>query len=78
MTDSDVNYYYLRTDAPGAEPRRYLSLDGAMSAMSDIIQFQRERGFNMRRHPDGKRTCQHPDGRIVQLWVEDERGDVVS
>jgi hypothetical protein len=78
MTASVVNYYYLKTNAPGAEPARYPSLEGAMSAMSELIQLQREGGFNMRRDPDGRRTCRHSDGRIVQLWVEDERGDVVS
>jgi hypothetical protein len=78
MTASDATCYYLNTSAPGAEPLRYLSLVGAMSAMSALIQLQRERGFSMRRQPDGKRICQHPDGRIVQLWVQDDRGDVVS
>jgi hypothetical protein len=78
MTPSEVNYYYLKTNVPGAEPARYLSLEEAMSAMSDLVQLYRERGSRMRRHPDGKRTCQHPDGTFVRLWVEDERGDVLS
>jgi hypothetical protein len=78
MTASDATCYYLKTNTRGAEPLRYLSLPGAMSAMSALIQLQRERGFYMRRQPDGKRICKHPDGRIVQLWVEDDRGDVVS
>ena len=78
MTVSGVTYYYLKTNAPSAEPLGYLSLEAAMSAMSDLIQIQRERGFRMRRHPDGKRTLAHPDGTFVRLWVEDEGGDVVS
>jgi hypothetical protein len=78
MTDSDVTYYYLKTNAPSAEPLRYLSLEAAMSAMSDLIQLHRERGFRMRRHPDGKRTLAHPDGTFVRLWVEDGGGDVAS
>jgi hypothetical protein len=49
-----------------------------MSAMSALIQLQRERGFSIGRHPDGKRVCQHADGRIVQLWVEDARGGMAS
>jgi hypothetical protein len=78
VTASDVNYYYLKTNAPGAEPLRCLSLEEAMSAMSALIQLQRELGFRLRRHPDGKRTLAHPDGTFVRLWVEDEHGDVVS
>jgi hypothetical protein len=78
MTASDATCYYLKKNSRGAEPLRYLSVVGAMSAMSALIQLERERGFNMRRQPDGKRMCQHPDGRIGQLWVEDDRGDVVS
>jgi hypothetical protein len=78
MSASDVHYYYLKTNARGDVPSRYRSLEDAMSAMSEMIQLHRDRGFRLRRHPDGKRTCQHPDGTFVRLWVEDERGDVVS
>jgi hypothetical protein len=78
MPASDVHYYYLKTNATGDEPLRYLSLEDAMSAMSNMIQLQRERGFRMRRHPDGKRTLAHLDGTFVRLWVEDEHGNVMS
>jgi hypothetical protein len=78
MPAPDVHCYYLKTNAPGHKPLRYPSLDEAMSAMSDLIQLHRGRGFRLRRHPDGKRTLAHLDGTFVRVWVEDEHANVVS
>ena len=71
-------FHYLRTSAPGSEPRRYLSLEGVLAAMTDLIRLQQERGFVTAADADHKRTSRHPDGRIVQLWAENEYGEIVG
>lgn len=71
-------FYYLRTSAQGSEPRKYLSLVGVLAAMAELVQLQRERGFVATAEADHKSTSRHPDGRIVQLWAENERGEIVG
>ena len=73
----EVDYHYLRT-ASLSEPRKYASLAEALTAIKDLIHLQRGRGFITARDNDGKNTSRHPDGRTVQFWAENARGDIVS
>jgi hypothetical protein len=77
MTVREVDYHYLRTSAQG-EPRKYPSLEEALYAMNALIHLQRGREFVTTRDEDGKHTSRHADGRAVQFWAENERGEIVS
>ncbi len=77
MTIREVHYHYLRTSA-NSEPRRCTSLAEALTAIKDLIHLQRGRDFVTTRDDDGKHTSRHVDGRAVQFWAENERGDIVS
>lgn len=77
MTVREVAYHYLKTAAQ-SEPRRYPSLAKALAAIKDLLHLQRGREFVTTRDNDGKHTSRHPDGRTVQFWAENERGDIVS
>ena len=78
MPTRNDDHHYLRTNVQRSEPRKYASLDGALSAMKDLLHLQLGRGFITTRGSDGKHTSQHPDGRAVQFWAEDARGVIVS
>jgi hypothetical protein len=73
----EVDYHYLRA-AANSEPRRYPSLVDALTAIKDLLHLQRGRGFVATRDADGKHTSRHADGRAVQFWAENERGEIVS
>ncbi len=77
MTVREVDYHYLRAFA-NSEPRRYTSLAEALTAIKDLVHLQRGREFVTTREDDGKYTSRHADGRTVQFWAENERGDIVS
>jgi len=77
MAVREVDYHYLRTSAQ-SEPRKYPSLTEALTAIKDLLHLQRGRGFITTRDNDGKHTSRHPDGRAIQFWAENERGDVAS
>ena len=77
MSVREVDYYYLRAAAQ-SEPRKYASLEEAITAIKDLIHLQRGRGFITTRDADGKNTSRHPDGRSVQFWAENAHGDIVS
>jgi hypothetical protein len=77
MAIREVDYHYLRTSSQ-SEPRRYPSLEDALAAINDLFHLQGGRGFNTIRDRSGKYTSRHADGRTVQFWAENERGDVVS
>ena len=70
--------FYLRVAAPGSEPRKYFTLEGAIAAMSELVQLQRERGFVTIVDTDARHSSRHPDGRTVQFWAENERGEVIG
>ena len=78
MTVRDVDYHYLRTNVPKGEPRKYPSLAEALTAIKDLLHLQLDRGYVTIRDADGKHASRHADGRAVQFWAENERGDVVS
>jgi hypothetical protein len=78
MAKQRIDFHYLRASAPGSEPRRYLSLEGALAAMTDLVHLQRSRGFVTTRDTDGKHTSRHPDGRAARFWAENEQGNIVS
>jgi hypothetical protein len=73
-----MDFHYLKVAAPGGEPRVYPSLEGALEAIKDLFQLQLARGFTTARDADGRNTSRHPDGRTVQFWAENGRGDIVS
>ncbi len=77
MTVQEVDYHYLRTSA-NSEPRRYTSLAEALTAIKDLIHLQRGWEFVPTRDDDGKHKSRHADGRAVQFWAENERGEIVS
>jgi hypothetical protein len=77
MSVREVDYYYLRA-AVQSEPRKFASLEEALTAIKDLIHLQRGRGFITTKDNDGKNTSRHPDGRSVQFWAENARGDIVS
>jgi hypothetical protein len=77
MAVQEVDYHYVRTSSQ-SERRRYSSLAEALIAIKDLIHLQRGREFTTTRDDDGKHTSRHPDGRAVQFWAENERGDIVS
>jgi hypothetical protein len=77
MSVREVDYHYVRTAAQ-SEPRKYPSSAEALAAIKDLIHLQRGRGFNTTRDHDGKNTSSHPDGRTVQFWAENARGEIVS
>lgn len=78
MAKDKPDYHYLRANVPGSEPRKYLSLEGALAAIQDLLHLQKGRGFITNREVDGKHTSQHPDGRTVQFWAENGQGNIVS
>jgi hypothetical protein len=78
MTIREVDYHYLRTNVARAEPRKYPSLAEALYAMTALVHLQRDRGFDTIRDSTGKHTSRHSDGRTVEFWAENERGDIVS
>jgi hypothetical protein len=78
MANRKSDHHFLRTNIDRSEPRRYGSLEAAMSAMNELLHLQSGRGFVTEREPDGKHTSRHPDGRGVQFWAEDSRGSIVS
>ena len=78
MAIREVDYHYLKTSAVRGEPRKYPSLEEALYAMTVLIHLQRGRGFVTTRDDDGKHSSRHEDGRAVQFWAENERGDIVS
>lgn len=78
MANRRTDYHFLRASAPGSEARKYLSIEGVLAAMTDLVQLQFGQGFVTTRDTDGKHTTRHPDGRIAQFWAENERGDIVS
>ena len=62
MATRQSDYHYLRTNIDRSEPRRYASLEAALSAMKDLLHLQGGRGFVTERESDGKHTSRHPDG----------------
>ena len=78
MPTKKTDHHYLSTNVERCEPRKYGSLDGALTAMKDLLHLQVGRGFVTVRQPDGKHTSQHPDGRAVQFWAENAQGVIVS
>jgi hypothetical protein len=78
MTTRDLNNHYLRTTGTRDEPRRYPTLVGAQTALDHLIELQRERRFNTIRAESGKHISTHPDGRSLQIWIENELGSIVS
>ncbi len=78
MAKPKLDFLYLRTSAPGSEPRKYPTLEGVLAATNDLVHLQRGRGFVTTRDADGKHTSRHPDGRTAQFWAENERGEIVS
>lgn len=77
MSMREVNDHFVRTAAQ-SEPRKYPSSAEALAAIKELIHLQRGRGFITTRDHDGKNTSRHPDGRSVQFWAEDARGNIVS
>ena len=65
-------------ERPRRASRAVTRLRGGMTAIKDLIHLQRGRGFITTRDTDGKNTSRHPDGRTVQFWAENARGDIVS
>lgn len=78
MPKQKLDFHYLRASAPGSEPRKYATLQGALAAITDLIDLQRGRGFVTTRAADGKHNSLHPDGRAAQFWAENEQGNIVS
>jgi len=78
MAKPKIDFIYLRASAPGSEPRKYATLEGALAALKDLVDLQRGRGFVTTRDADGKHTSRHPDGRAAQFWAETEQGHIVS
>jgi hypothetical protein len=78
MAKQTIDFHYLRSSAPGSEPRKYPSLEGVLAAMKDLVHLQLGRGFVTTRDADGKHTSRHPDGRAAQFWAENEQGNIVS
>jgi len=78
MAKQTRSFHYLRTSTPRGEPRKYLSVEGVLAAMTELMQLQDARGFVTAADPDNKRTSRHPDGRVVQFWAEDEYGGIIG
>jgi len=78
MTVKDVDYHYLRANVVGGEPRKYSSLVEALTALTDLVQLQHDRGFETIRDATGRHSSRHSDGRFVQFWAENHRGEIVS
>jgi hypothetical protein len=77
MSVREVDYHYVRTGSQ-SEPRKYAFLAEVLTWIKDLINLQRGRGFVTTRENDGKNSSPHPDGRTVQFWAENARGDIVS
>jgi hypothetical protein len=72
----DCDYHYLVMSDP-ADVVKYSTRSDALAALHKLLAKQTAAGFTTRRSRCGRLRSRHPDGRMVEFWIDDANGDIV-
>jgi hypothetical protein len=72
----ECDYHYLVMSDP-QDVVKYSTRSDALAALHKLLAKQAAAGFITRRSPSGRLCSRHPDGRMMEFWIDDANGDLV-
>jgi len=71
------DYHYLVTSDP-QDAVKYSTRSDALAALHKLLAKHAVEGFTTRLEPSGRYRSDHPDGRTVESWIDNIKGDIVG
>jgi hypothetical protein len=73
----ECDYHYLVMSDP-QDVVKYSTRADVLAALHNLMTKHAAEGYTTRREPSGRYRSSHPDGRTIEFWIDDNKGDIVG